>query len=115
MKNLTKIYQSLVVSTALFLSNLSAQEIHKDALPTGGTVATGSATIVEETNNLYINQTSDKVILNWETFNVGKDASVEFFQPSSTSTALNRVFANDPSYIYGSLKVLNFRKYKKDH
>ena len=73
MKNLTKIYQSLVVSTALFLSNLSAQEIHKDALPTGGTVATGSATIVEETNNLYINQTSDKVILNWETFNVGKD------------------------------------------
>ena len=79
MKNLTKIYQSLVVSTALFLSNLSAQEIHKDTLPTGGTVASGSATILKETNNLHINQTTDKVILNWETFNVGKDASVEFF------------------------------------
>ena len=48
MKNLTKIYQSLVVSTALFLSNLSPQEIHKDTLPTGGTVANGSATIVKK-------------------------------------------------------------------
>ena len=32
MKNLTKISLSLVVSTALFLSNLSSQEIHKDTL-----------------------------------------------------------------------------------
>ena len=105
MKNLTKISLSLVVSTALFLSNLSSQEIHKDTLPTGGTVAGGSATIVQDNNNLSINQSSDKVILNWQTFNIGKEASVEFFQPSSTSAALNRVFANDPSHIYGSLKA----------
>ena len=105
MKNLTKISLSLVVSTALFLSNLSSQEIHKDTLPTGGTVAGGSATIEQENNNLSINQSSDKVILNWETFNIGKEASVEFFQPRSSSTALNRVFANDPSHIYGSLKA----------
>ena len=76
MINLTKISLSLVVSTALFLSNLSSQEIHKDTLPTGGTVAGGSATINQENNNLSINQSSDKVILNWETFNIGKEASV---------------------------------------
>ena len=105
MKSLTKISLSLVVSTAIFLSNLSAQEIHKGTLPTGGTVAGGNATITQESNNLSINQSSDKVILNWETFNIGKEASVEFFQPNSTSTALNRVFASDPSHIYGSLKA----------
>ena len=105
MRNLTKISLSLVVSTSLFLSNLSSQEIHKNTLPTGGSVAIGNATITKQNNNLSINQSSDKVVLNWETFNIGKEASVEFFQPSSSSAALNRVFANDPSHIYGSLKA----------
>ena len=99
MRNLTKIYLSLVVSATLFLSNLSSQEIHKSTLPTGGTVAGGNATITKENNNLSINQASEKVILNWETFNIGKEASVEFFQPISTSKDLNRVFASDPSHI----------------
>ena len=46
----TKISLSLVVSTAIFLSNLSSQEIHNNTLPSGGTVASGSATI-EKTDN----------------------------------------------------------------
>ncbi|WP_212627360.1 filamentous haemagglutinin family protein [Pseudomonas sp. PP3] len=41
-----------------------------------------------------IEQTADKAILNWETFNVGRDTTVEFAQQSNWA-ALNRV--NDPS------------------
>lgn len=41
-----------------------------------------------------ITQTADKAILNWETFNVGRNTSVEFAQQSNWAV-LNRV--NDPS------------------
>ncbi|MBV68875.1 MAG: hypothetical protein CMJ08_03625, partial [Pelagibacterales bacterium] len=108
MLKFTKITISTLVSASLFLSNFSylkSQEINKNTLPTGGTVESGNATITSNQSNLSVKQNSDKVILNWETFNIGRDASVEFFQPSSSSTALNRVFASDPSHIYGSLKA----------
>ncbi|MBF96744.1 MAG: hypothetical protein CMJ13_05940, partial [Pelagibacterales bacterium] len=105
MKTFTKISLSLVVSAALFLSKLASQEVHDNALPEGGKVASGSATIQKTENNLSVNQSSNKLILNWETFNIGKNASVEFFQPDSSSTALNRVHTSDPSHIYGSLKA----------
>jgi filamentous hemagglutinin family protein len=41
-----------------------------------------------------IEQTADKAILNWETFNVGRNTTVEFAQQSNWAT-INRV--NDPS------------------
>ncbi|MCU1774682.1 filamentous hemagglutinin family protein [Pseudomonas sp. 13B_3.2_Bac1] len=52
-----------------------------------------------------IEQTADKAILNWETFNVGRNTSVEFAQQSDWAV-LNRV--NDPnaraSQIQGQIK-----------
>ncbi|CAI8895768.1 filamentous haemagglutinin family protein [Pseudomonas serboccidentalis] len=44
--------------------------------------------------NVRIEQTSDKAILNWETFNVGRNTTVEFAQQANWAV-LNRV--NDPS------------------
>ncbi|MFK0378617.1 filamentous haemagglutinin family protein [Pandoraea sp. NPDC090278] len=44
--------------------------------------------------NVNIQQTADKAILNWETFNVGRNTSVNFAQQSDWAV-LNRV--NDPS------------------
>ncbi|VVN92847.1 hypothetical protein PS718_02034 [Pseudomonas fluorescens] len=53
-----------------------------------------------------IEQTADKAILNWETFNVGRNTSVEFAQQSNWAV-LNRV--NDPkaraSQIQGQIKA----------
>jgi filamentous hemagglutinin family protein len=54
---------------------------------------------------MQIDQHSDKVQLNWQTFNIGRENTVRFNQPSSTSAALNRVYdpnAN-PSRILGNL------------
>ena len=61
---------SLCIS--IFVKFIKSQEINKNTLPTGGTVASGNATITQKVNNLSVNQNSDKVILNWETFNIGK-------------------------------------------
>ncbi|MCU0121734.1 filamentous hemagglutinin family protein [Pseudomonas sp. B2M1-30] len=44
--------------------------------------------------NVRIEQTADKAILNWETFNVGRNTTVEFAQQANWAV-LNRV--NDPS------------------
>ncbi|WP_206176129.1 filamentous haemagglutinin family protein [Variovorax sp. RKNM96] len=56
--------------------------------------------------NVAIQQTGDKAILNWETFNVGRNTTVDFKQDPSW-VALNRV--NDPqarpSQIQGQIKA----------
>lgn len=56
--------------------------------------------------NVAIQQTADKAVLNWETYNVGRNTTVEYQQQSSWS-ALNRV--NDPngrpSQIRGQIKA----------
>ncbi|MFJ2319420.1 filamentous haemagglutinin family protein [Pseudomonas sp. NPDC087817] len=56
--------------------------------------------------SVKIEQTADKAILNWETFNVGRNTTVEFAQQSNWAV-LNRV--NDPSarpsQIQGQIKA----------
>ncbi|MCD2451858.1 filamentous hemagglutinin family protein [Methylicorpusculum oleiharenae] len=54
-------------------------------------------------NQMRIDQHTDRAILNWQSFNIGKENSVHFQQPGSTSIALNRIFQNDPSRILGAL------------
>ena len=100
-------FRKLTIFFSIYLITIAPvlAEINNNTLPTNPKISSGSATIKQTTNSLTINQTTDKLITNWSSFNIGKDASVEFVQPSSTSAALNRVNASDPSYIYGSLKA----------
>ena len=76
-----------------------------NALPTGGQVVAGSAGIAQAGSRMTITQATDKVILNWNTFNIGSDAAVTFNQPGAGSVALNRVLSSDPSSIYGRLSA----------
>ena len=55
--------------------------------------------------NLTINQTSQTSILNWQNFNIDKGYSVNFVQPSSTASALNRIWDANPTTIAGSLNA----------
>ncbi len=74
-----------------------------NALPTGGQVAAGSASINTSGSTMNINQSSQKAAINWQTFNIGQNAWVSFNQPNSSSIALNRVLSGDPSSIYGKM------------
>ncbi len=72
--------------------------------PQGGTVVAGSATIRQESpTKVGITQTSDRAAINWQSFNIGANEQVQFYQPSSSSVALNRVVGPDPSTILGRL------------
>ena len=74
------------------------------ALPEGGVVASGSATIGQPTpSSMVVQQGSPQLILNWQGFSIGQGQVVRFDQPSSSAVALNRVVGQDPSQILGSL------------
>ncbi|HEY6599783.1 MAG TPA: filamentous hemagglutinin N-terminal domain-containing protein, partial [Pseudomonadales bacterium] len=71
--------------------------------PQGGEVTAGDGTIETAGTTLTVNQASEKLALNWQSFNIGADESVVFAQPSSSSIALNRILGHDPSVILGNL------------
>jgi filamentous hemagglutinin family protein len=75
------------------------------ANPTGGTITAGSATIASSNKTMTIDQATNKLAINWSTFNIASGESLNFVQPSSSSIAVNRVIGNNPSSIYGSLNA----------
>ncbi|WP_041641252.1 beta strand repeat-containing protein [Magnetococcus marinus] len=76
-----------------------------DALPTGGNITVGEGSIYQSGVNMVIEQTSSKLIANWESFQIGADAQVTFQQPSASSIALNRVMSAGASEIFGRLNA----------
>ncbi|MEW7978826.1 MAG: filamentous hemagglutinin N-terminal domain-containing protein [Candidatus Sedimenticola endophacoides] len=56
-------------------------------------------------NRLTVQQQSDRLIAQWATFDIGREASVHFQQPASSSVALNRVQSMEASRIYGQPSV----------
>ena len=74
-----------------------------NALPSGGRVSAGQAQISASGANMVIQQGSDRAAINWQSFNVGKDAQVQFQQPGASSVTLNRVMSSDPSQIFGRI------------
>ena len=54
-------------------------------------------------HNLVIDQHSEKAILNWQHFNVGKDNTVQFVQPDGSAVALNRIYDANGSTILGHI------------
>jgi len=71
-----------------------------------GWVQSGSVTSNINGGVLNINQTSDKLRLNWQTFNIGVGNTVNFQQPDN-GVSINRVFDSsaNPSRILGNLNA----------
>ncbi len=77
---------------------------HADDLPTGGTVAAGAATIASNGQTTTVNQTTSRAVINWGSFSVGQDKTVDFIQPDASSATLNRVTGNTTSTIAGLVR-----------
>ena len=108
MKFTVKKISVLFLGVALFLFSENApskSQVTTTTLPTGGTVTSGSAAIAQTGNTLNINQSSQQAIINWSTFNVGSSATVNFNQPNSSSSTLNRVNGATKSMINGAVNA----------
>ncbi|MCC9643364.1 filamentous hemagglutinin N-terminal domain-containing protein [Rhodopirellula sp. JC740] len=85
----------LAVSTA---TTASAQN------PTGGNVVAGAATISNAGSTLNVNASTDRAVINWQSFSIGQGNTANFNLPSASSAVLNRVTTpNTPSAIHGAL------------
>jgi filamentous hemagglutinin family protein len=52
---------------------------------------------------LNINQFDQRVVIDWNSFNIGAGSEVRFNQPGPSAAALNRIYDLDPSIIQGRL------------
>lgn len=75
------------------------------ASPTNGAVTAGQAVINQNELITNINQSSQNAAINWQSFNVGKNETVNFHQPNAQSVTLNRVIGNERSVIDGAMNA----------
>ena len=62
----------------------------------------GTASFNQAGNLLTVNNTNGTII-NWNSFSIGANETTRFNQASASSSVLNRVIANDPSVLLGTL------------
>lgn len=75
-------------------------------LPVGGQIVGGSGSIQTPSGSqMNVHQNSQNMIVNWHSFDIGQGNTVQFWQPDSSSVALNRVTGGSGSKIMGNLKA----------
>ena len=76
------------------------------ANPAGPIVVGGQATVSGlGTSHVSITQASQQAIINWQQFNIAPNEVTQFIQPNVQAIALNRIFDQNPSQIFGSLQA----------
>jgi filamentous hemagglutinin family protein len=93
----------IAIVTAIFL--ISATSTAATELPKDGKVVSGTVQIQQNQNTLNISQSTEKAIINWQSFNVGANDKVNIQQNNASSVLLNRVVGNDPSKILGQVNA----------
>ncbi|MGB0507690.1 MAG: filamentous hemagglutinin N-terminal domain-containing protein, partial [Pikeienuella sp.] len=71
--------------------------------PENGSVVSGHAAITTVGGVTTITQGTDRVVIDWGSFDIDADEVVEFVQPRSDSVSLNRVLSDLPTSIRGQL------------
>jgi len=95
---------SMLLLTLAFGTHATlAADLAATALPGGGQITAGQAVISTSGANMAINQSSQRAIINWQNFDIGSQASVNFQQPNSSAVTLNRAGGATASRIEGQL------------
>ncbi|EEI4451963.1 filamentous hemagglutinin N-terminal domain-containing protein, partial [Salmonella enterica] len=95
----------LAFLTGLIVSLLPGIALANPSLPAGGQIVAGQGSISTSGNQMTVNQNTHGMVANWNSFDIGKNHTVQFVQPDSSSVALNRVTGGHESQILGSLKA----------
>ena len=90
---------------AILISLLAIGIATVAANPQDGVVTSGEGSIAANGNTLTIQQSSDKMSIDWQSFSVGSGETIRFVQPGADAVVLNRVMGGEPSGIYGSISA----------
>ena len=103
-KSAGKSFRLVVLAAAALAGGVAHAVPAANALPSGESVTFGSASFDRSVSNqLTVNQSTSKLVTNWNSFNVGSNGKVVFAQPDATSIALNRVTGGSASEIFGQV------------
>ena len=91
-------YSGFLATTCLV--GLAVTQNKAMAAPTGGNVVGGNADITVSGSQTNINQSSNRAAIDWQSFSVAADESVNFTVPNGGAT-LNRVVGSQASLIQG--------------
>jgi trimeric autotransporter adhesin len=94
-----------LLSAVLGGAGLAYAQVPAHTLPSGGQVVVGTAQLQHSSNQLIVNQGTARLGIDWQSFNIGSGAVVEFRQPGADSVALNRIVGHSGSEIYGQLRA----------
>lgn len=92
-----KLYIAMLAATQLMVAEKAF------AAPEGGVVVGGTGTIDQAGLETTIHQSTERMAIDWQSFDVKSNERVQFIQPKSTSIALNRVVSNKGSEILGRI------------
>ena len=73
------------------------------AAPQGGVVVGGQGAIQQVDKTTLVNQQSQSLAIDWNSFSLAADETAQFNQPSSSATVLNRIVGQNPSEIFGRI------------
>ncbi len=71
--------------------------------PASGEIVGGIGGIEQKGTETTIIQSSDRLAIDWKSFDVGKNERVEFVQPGQSAVALNRILGNKGTEILGRI------------
>lgn len=84
----------------------SAFALDPNALPQDPNVVGGAASFHQSGATLNVNQSTNRTVIDWRSFDIGSNATTNFIQPGASSIAVNRVNASaNPTQIQGSLNA----------
>ena len=99
-------FENKLIAQFLTISFLLTQPFYLSflhAAPVGGSVVGGSGSISQSNLTTTINQTTQNLAINWQSFDVKTNERVEFIQRNTSSIALNRILSNNGSVIQGQI------------
>lgn len=99
--NLTYQGRTILAGSLLMMATASCAW----AAPADGVVTSGSGAISSSGNVTNITQGSNKLAINWSSFNIAGNETVNFIQPGRDAIALNRIVGSGATEIYGKLNA----------
>jgi filamentous hemagglutinin family protein len=96
--------RELLLATTCLVAAAPALADAPPVLPSGARVAAGTATIsTPSASSMVVQQGSQNVVIDWQSFSIGKGGAVDFRQPNAGAIALNRVTGAAASVLDGAL------------
>ncbi len=108
LKNESVWFKTKLISQFLAFSFLLSNPFYISylyAAPIGGNVVGGSGSISQSDLTTTINQNTQNLAIDWQSFDVNTNEKVNFIQPNSSSIALNRILGNNGSTIQGQINA----------